>query len=76
MYTPQLNPALVGRLYVVCQELGIPMTAFANGALERVVRCAEEYLVMEERARVLELIGVERAPARTKATPRPAVAAG
>ena len=59
MYTPQLNPELVGRLYAVCQQLGISMTAFANGAPERVVRRAEEYLAMEERARVLELIGVE-----------------
>ena len=52
------------------------MTAFANGALERVVRRAEEYLVREERVRVLELAGVEPAPARAEVAPQPAVAAG
>jgi predicted DNA-binding protein len=77
MYSPKLDQELVQRLYAVCQELGVPMTVFVNGALERAMLRAEEYLVMEGKERVLDMIGVERPQRQEEGEQqRPAVAAG
>ena len=67
MYSPRLNEELVPRLYTLCQQLDLPMTVFANGALEHVMLRAEKYLAMGERQKALDVIDVGRtAPAVKK----------
>lgn len=58
MYTPKVREDLVQRLYPLCQKLGLPMTAFVNGALERAVLYAEECVARGEKKWVLDMIGV------------------
>jgi len=58
MYSPKLREDLVQRLYPLCQMLGLPMTVFVNGALERAVLYAEECVVKGEKEWVLGMIGV------------------
>ncbi len=48
------------RLYLLCQKVGIPMTAFVNGTLERSMLLAEEYMTKEEKQQVLDMIGIKR----------------
>ena len=76
MYSPKLNQELVQRLYWVCQELEVPMTVFVNGALKQVLLRAEGGLVMGERGRVLDMIGVEGPQELAEAEQPPAAAAG
>ena len=56
MYSPKLSEDLVRRLYPVCREVGVPMTMFVNGAMERAVLRAEEYVAMGEKQRVRDMI--------------------
>ena len=58
MYSPRINEDLVRRLYVICLKVGVPMTTFVNGAMERAVLRAEEYVAMDEKQRVLDMTGV------------------
>jgi hypothetical protein len=39
---PTLKPALLQRLYALCQERGMGMDEFVNGVVEQAVREAEE----------------------------------
>ena len=39
---PTLKPALLWRLYALCQERGMGMDEFVNGVVEQAVREAEE----------------------------------
>ena len=39
---PTLKPALLVRLYALCQERGMGMDEFVNGVVEKAVREAEE----------------------------------
>ena len=57
MYSPRINENLVRRLYLICLEVGVPMTTFVNGAMERAVLRAEEYATMDEEQRILNMIG-------------------
>ena len=76
MYTPKLKKELVQRLYLICLELDIPMTAFVNGALERLGPQAERYLIRGEKWEVLGMMGAEREEDRSEPKPRPAAAGG
>ena len=42
MNLPTLKPALLLRLYALCQERGMGMDEFVNGVVEQAVREAEE----------------------------------
>ncbi len=42
MNLPTLKPALLLRLYALCQERGMGMDEFVNGVVEQAVRAAEE----------------------------------
>ncbi len=41
MNLPTLKPALLQRLYALCQERGMGMDEFVNGVVEKAVREAE-----------------------------------
>ena len=42
MNLPTLKPALLQRLYALCQERGMGMDEFVNGVVEQAVREVEE----------------------------------
>jgi hypothetical protein len=57
MYSPRVKPEYIGRLYSLCRELGVPMTAFVNGVCASALQKAEECLAKGERDEVLRMIG-------------------
>ena len=59
MYSPRIKETLISRLYLLCRDLKIPMTAFVNGATERALILAEACLARGQKNDVFELIGVE-----------------
>jgi hypothetical protein len=59
MYSPRIKEELISRLYLLCQELKIPMTAFVNGATERALVLAEECVAKGAKEQVFGMIGVE-----------------
>lgn len=59
MYSPRIKEELISRLYLLCQELEIPMTTFVNGATERALVLAESSLARGQKGQVFEMIGVE-----------------
>jgi hypothetical protein len=61
MYSPRIKEELISRLYFLCRELKIPMTAFVNGATERALVYAEDCLARGAKEQVFGMIGVETA---------------
>ena len=59
MYSPRIKEELIARIYRLCQELKIPMTAFVNGATERALVLAEECVNRGQKEQVFGMIGVE-----------------
>jgi hypothetical protein len=59
MYSPRIKEELISRLYFLCRELKIPMTAFVNGATERALALAEECVARGEKGQVFGMIGVD-----------------
>jgi len=52
---------LIARIYLLCRELKIPMTAFVNGATERALVLAEECVTAGQKEQVFGMIGVAAA---------------
>ena len=59
MYSPRINEELIPRIYLLCRELKIPMTAFVNGATERALVQAEECVTRGQKEQVFGMIGAE-----------------
>ncbi len=59
MYSPRINEELIPRIYLLCRELKIPMTAFVNGATEQALALAEECVTRGQKEQVFGIIGVE-----------------
>ena len=59
MYSPRINEELIPRIYLLCRELKIPMTAFVNGATERTLALAEACVTRGQKEQVFGMIGVE-----------------
>ena len=59
MYSPRINEELIPRIYLLCRELKIPMTAFVNGATEQALVLAEECVTRGQKEQVFGMIGVE-----------------
>lgn len=76
MYSPKLREDLVQRLYPLCQKLGLPMTVFVNGALERAVLYAEECVARGEKKWALDMIGIPAPAPAAEEGERKAAAAG
>lgn len=76
MYSPKLAEDLIRRLYPLCQKLGLPMTVFVNGAIERAVLYAEECMARGEKKWVLDMIGVPAPASAAEEGERKAMAAG
>ena len=54
---PTLKPALLQRLYALCQERGIDMVEFVNGVVEQAVREVEERVLSGGNAERWEVQG-------------------
>jgi hypothetical protein len=61
MYSPRIKEELIARIYLLCRELKIPMTAFVNGATEQALVLAEECVTRGQKEQVFGMIGVEAA---------------
>ncbi len=57
MNLPTLKPALLQRLYALCQGRGIDMVEFVNGVVEKAVREVEEKVLSDGRAARWEVQG-------------------
>jgi len=57
MNLPTLKPALLQRLYALCQERGMGMDEFVNGVVEQAVREAEDRGVSQGSAARWEVQG-------------------
>jgi len=58
MYSPRIKEELISRIYLLCRELKIPMTAFVNGATERALVLAEDCIARGTKEQVFGMIGV------------------
>ena len=57
MYSPRVKEEYIGRLYLLCKELGVPMTAFVNGVVGQALVQAETHVGKGEKAEALRLLG-------------------